>query len=91
LCLLNIIIVSWANNAMTKKKPETIPSLKKEIARLQKENVKMENKISAQNTTILTLRTKKAKLEHKIAILQIDYDILKKATQPCYTIFKDAE
>jgi ABC-type phosphate transport system auxiliary subunit len=74
----------------TPKGSESIPSLLKEIARLQKENVKMENKISAQNTTILTIRTKKAKLEHKIATLQFKYDELEKEKQPCFTFFIDS-
>jgi len=74
----------------TPKGYESIPSLKKEIARLQEKIIKMEIKITTHKTTILTVRTQKAKLDHKIAILQLKYNELEKEKQPCYTIFTDS-
>src|SRR3989304_3520178 len=55
---------------------DIIISLKKEIASLQKEKIKAEKKIQAQETTILTVKNQKAQAVHRFVILQAKYDEL---------------
>lgn len=59
-------------------KPETIPSLKKEIAGLKEDINKAQRKILKQETTILTAKNRAAKAIHRLSILQEKYDRLKK-------------
>ena len=70
---------------------ESIPSLKKEIARLTEDNDKLKAKIKKQDTTILTVKDRAAQAVHRFVVLQGKYDKLKEEKyKPMVTITRGA-
>ena len=57
---------------------ESVPVLKEEIVRLKDEIRKLNNKILAQETTIITVKNKKAKTDERLIKLQAENERLKK-------------
>ena len=92
--LLCIIIITKEDNTVESKpiksanlEPESIPSLKKEIARLTEDNKKLKAKIKKQEITILTVRDRAAQAVHRFTVLQGKYDKLKEEkTKPMITL-----
>ena len=71
----------------TNLEPESIPSLKEEIARLKENIDTFKAKIKKQETTIITVRNRAAQAVHRFVVLQGKYDKLKEEkTKPMVTI-----